>query len=745
MMQFSFLLLLLSSFLFAADPMPSGVLSGFIRDKSNGESLPYANIFLKEEKIGSTSNVQGYFVIPRVPAGKHSVQVSLLGYKTVTFTMESDGVTSVVRNIDLEQQAIQAGEVVISAEKIEQQRTTQTGRIVMKAKDLESLPSIGEADVFRALQTMPGVKAISEISSGLYVRGGSSDQNLILLDGTVVYNPSHLFGFFSTFNNDAIKDAELIKGGFPAEYGGRLSSVLNVTNIDGNRNEFHGKGSVSLISSRLTAEGPVGNGSWFLSGRRTYFDVFMRAAGLDKGKDPLPLYYFYDANGKLNQDFGQDDKVSIVTYLGSDDLTFNPVKSLGIAMWWGNQTVATKWTHVFSPTVFSNFIATYSHYMAHTEFDFGGVKFTEENAVTDYSLKGDLTFYVTNEHLVKTGIWWSQYRVTYLEKMGSTDSYSFLERPAQISLYAQDEWTATPVFTLNAGVRGEYQDASRSVRFGPRLAGRYHLTEDFSLKLAGGVYYQFLNSIPIGGDNGFNPFEVWVPINQKMVPSRSMDVVAGVEILPMEGQTLTVETYYKKYNDVLYWIGQATRTTDVNELFYTGNGRAFGTEFFLQQRFGRLTGSIGYSLAWTYLQFPEINHGNDYMPKYDRRHDVSLVANYALDEKWKFGLIYSYATGQAYTLGVGRHEMKMPERQYDLILPGAIYNHRLEPYYRLDLSVTKKTTIFGLKGSWYVQIFNLTSHRNVWFKQFNTDKNPTEVTNVRLLPIIPTFGCDFEF
>lgn len=329
--------------------------------------------------------------------------------------------------------------------------------------------------------------------------------------------------------------------------------------------------------------------------------------------------------------------------------------------------------------------------------------------------------------------------------MGSTDSYSFLERPAQISLYAQDEWTATPVFTLNAGVRGEYQDASRSVRFGPRLAGRYHLTEDFSLKLAGGVYYQFLNSIPIGGDNGFNPFEVWVPINQKMVPSRSMDVVAGVEILPMEGQTLTVEAYYKKYNDVLYWIGQATRTTDVNELFYTGNGRAFGTEFFLQQRYGPLTGSIGYSLAWTYLQFPEINHGNDYMPKYDRRHDVSLVANYALDEKWKFGLIYSYATGQAYTLGVGRYEMKMPERQYDLILPGAIYNHRLEPYYRLDLSVTKKTTIFGLKGSWYVQIFNLTSHRNVWFKQFNTDKNPTEVTNVRLLPIIPTFGCDFEF
>ncbi|MCX6138058.1 MAG: TonB-dependent receptor [Ignavibacteriales bacterium] len=739
--------LLLAFFLFptllsAAEPMPSGVLSGFIRDKSNGESLPYANIFLKEEKIGGTSNLQGYYVIPKMPPGRHTVRVSLLGYKAVLFTLESDGVTAVVKNVDLEPQAIQAGEVVISAEQIQQQQTTQTGRILMKAKDLESLPSIGEADVFRALQTMPGVKAISDISSGLYVRGGSSDQNLILLDGTVVYNPSHLFGFFSTFNNDAIKDAELIKGGLPAEYGGRLSSVLNVTNIDGNRNEFHGKGSVSLISSRLTGEGPLGNGSWFLSGRRTYFDVFMRAAGLDKGKDPLPLYYFYDANGKINQDFGQDDKVSLVTYFGQDNLTFNPDKSLGIAMWWGNQTVATKWTHVFSPTVFSNFIATYSHYKAHTEFDFGGVKYIEENGVTDYSLKGDLNFYVTNEHLLKTGIWWSQYNISYSERFGGGDSYSFLERPAQISFYLQDEWSPSPVLTLNGGVRGEYQDASRSVRLGPRLATRYHLTEDISLKLAGGVYYQFLNSVPIGGDNGFNPFEVWVPINRKMNPSRSMDVVAGVELQPMEGQTLSVEGYYKSYKDVLYWIGQATRTTDVNELFYTGTGRAFGTEFFLQHRFGRLTGSIGYSLSWTYLQFPD---DKEYMPKYDRRHDVSVTANYALDEKWKFGLIYSYATGQAYTLGVGRYVVRTPERQYDVILPGDIYNRRLEPYYRLDFSVTKKMTMFGLKGNWYVQIFNLTSHRNVWFKQFDTKKNPTEVTNVRLLPIIPTFGCDFEF
>lgn len=216
--------------------------------------------------------------------------------------------------------AVQVTEVVIDAEKEEERRATQTGRIVMQAKDIVSLPTIGEADVFRALQLMPGVKATSEISSGFNVRGGSTDQNLILLDNTVVYNPSHLFGFFSTFNTDAVKDIDLMKGGFPAEYGGRLSSVLNVTNIDGDRVNTHGKASISLLSSRLTGEGPLGNGSWFLSGRRTYLDQVVSIARLDTGKDALPLYYFYDANLKINQDLSDDDKVSFVGYLGQDDL-----------------------------------------------------------------------------------------------------------------------------------------------------------------------------------------------------------------------------------------------------------------------------------------------------------------------------------------------------------------------------------------------------------------------------------------
>jgi hypothetical protein len=616
----------------------------------------------------------------------------------------------------------------------------------MKAQDLVSLPAIGEADIFRALQTMPGVKAVSEISSGLFVRGGSSDQNLILLDGTVVYNPSHLFGFLSTFNNDAIKDVELMKGGFPAEYGGRLSSVLNITNIDGNQNEFHGKGSVSLISTRLTGEGPLGNGSWFLSGRRTYFDTFIKAAGLDTGDNPIPLYYFYDANAKITQSFGQDDRVSIVSYLGQDDLTFNLQSDLNLNMRWGNRTISGKWTHLFSPTVFANFYATYSQYDASTNFDFGGFTMHEENGIKDYSLKGDITFYPANEHLVKLGIWWSQYRITYLERMGEGDEYRFLERPAQFSLYAQNEWTLSPLIILQGGLRGEYQDASRTATLGPRFAGRYNMTENTTAKFATGIYYQFLNAVPAGGrDGGFSPFDIWVPINKRMKPPRSIDVVGGIETQFGDATTGSIETYFKKYKNILYWIGQATRTTHVDELFYVGTGRAFGLELFLQRRYGSLTGSLGYSLSWTYLTFPEVNTGKEYQPKYDRRHDISVVANYEITDRWKVGAIYTYATGQGYTLGIARYTIRIPEQEFTEVMAGEIYNHRLAPYYRLDLSVTKKASLFGIEGSWFIQIYNVLNHRNVWFKEFDTSENPTKVTNVKLLPIIPTFGFDFRF
>ena len=384
-------------------------LSGYVRDITNGEPLPFANIRIVGTPIGASTNMSGYYAIPDMPLGRFTIRFTLLGYRDLTRDLNADSLKDYALNVDLVPKVIEVSEVVVSAEKIAEEKNIQTSRIVVQAKDLALMPAVGETDVFRALQLLPGVKAASDISSGLYVRGGGPDQNLILLDGTVLYNPSHLFGFFSTFNNDAVKDIELFKGGFPAEYGGRLSAVLNVTNKDGDRVSTHGKGSISLISSRLTGEGPLGNGSWFLSGRRTYFDRLVAIMGLDKGKDPLPLYYFYDANGKINQDIGENDRISFVGYLGKDNLDFNqPDNQIDVNLAWGNTTGAVKYTHIFTPTLFSNFVVTASGFKTGLTADFTGSSAQFENRVSDYSIKADIDYYAANEHFIKTGFWWSQ-------------------------------------------------------------------------------------------------------------------------------------------------------------------------------------------------------------------------------------------------------------------------------------------------------------------------------------------------
>ncbi len=722
-----------------------GTLSGFVRDSANGESIPFASVYIKGLKIGTATNAEGYFAIPNVPDGEHEVQVSIVGYLPSLFVIAVENGADIVHNISLVAQSVDIPQVVVTADLEEERRATQTSHVILQAADVTTMPTVGEPDIFRALQLMPGVKATSEISSGLNVRGGSTDQNLILLDGTVVYNPSHFFGFFSTFNTDAVKDIDLMKGGFPAEYGGRLSSVLNVTNIDGDRMKSRGKASISLLSTRLTGEGPVGDGSWFLSARRTYFDQFISLAHLDTGKDALPLYYFYDANFKLNQNFGQNDKLSIVGYLGQDNLDWKIGKNeLAIDMSWGNRTGALKWTHVFSPTVFSNIMATYSRYTAAIGVGFSGSHFEQDNGVDDYSLRTDVDFFVTNDHFMKLGAWWSAYRVSY-QQFSDGDPYVFLNRPSQIALYAEDEWQYDLRWKIQYGFRFEYQNLSRSSTIGPRLNLHYAISDNTSLKFATGFYHQYLTAVPAGTDNGFSPFDIWVPINDKMKTSRAYDLVMGYETKNIADMVVTLEAYYKKFNNILYFRNEITDSRDVSDLFYTGSGDAYGVELFLNKSVGRLTGMIGYTLAWTNRRFPELNRGASFMPKYDRRHDLSVTASYALSPDWKIGSAFTYQTGQPYTTGVARYQVDANGAMFSQTLPGPLFNRRLSAYNRLDFMISKRMSIFGLQGSWYIQVYNIYSRRNVWFKQFDDAKNPAEVSDVKLLPIIPTVGMEVSF
>ncbi len=311
-----------------------------------------------------------------------------------------------------------------------------------------------------------------------------------------------------------------------------------------------------------------------------------------------------------------------------------------------------------------------------------------------------------------------------------------------LAIYAQDEWGITELWKIQYGVRGERQNTNNKIYLGPRFSTSYLLTEDVSLKASTGVYYQYLNLL---SSDEFSYFDLWMPIDKKMNPARSIDFVLGAETQPWKGYDLNIEVYYKKYKDIVELKDEQTTTTEMRDLFDIGTGRSFGAELFFQKKIGCFTGYIGYTLSWTYRTFPEINGGREFQPKYDRRHDLSVVGNYQLDENWRFGIIYTYATGQAYTTGAGRYAMSTPDLTYDLILSGDRYNRRLEPYHRLDVSVNKKAILFGMKGGWYFQVFNVYNHRNVWYKEFDTSKNPIKVTDVRLLPIIPTFGFNFEF
>ncbi len=342
------------------------------------------------------------------------------------------------------------------------------------------------------------------------------------------------------------------------------------------------------------------------------------------------------------------------------------------------------------------------------------------------------------------GAWWSAYRVTY-RQFGDGEPYEFLIRPVQLALYAQDEWAIDLRWKIQYGVRFEYQNLSGSSALGPRVNVHYAFDDKASLKFAAGLYYQYLTAVPAGTDNGFSPFDIWVPINEKMKAGRSYDLVMGYETRGFIDMIMSFETYYKRFDDILSFKNEITDTRDLSELFYVGTGDAYGAEFFINKSIGRLTGTFGYTLAWTNRRFPELNGGAVFMPKYDRRHDVTITASYAVDEDWKIGSAFTYQTGQSYTTGVARYAVVANGQQFDQTLPGALYNNRLSPYNRLDIMVTKRMSLFGLQGSWFFQVYNVYSRRNVWFKQFDNSKNPAEIADVKLLPIIPTIGMEVSF
>lgn len=727
-------------------------VSGFVRDKETGETLVGASVFLKKSSYGSRTNKSGFYSITNIPQGNFTLVVSYLGYqpyeKEVKFKLNE----TIKLNIDLSPIKIKSEQVVVTADREVEKRNISISKVDVPVQQLKEIRIGGEADLFRALQYLPGILTISQISSGLYVRGGSPDQNLILLDGSIVYNPTHLFGFFSTFNTDAIKDVELIKGGFNAEYGGRLSSVLEITQKDGNANQFEGKGSIGAISSRLSLEGPVGNGSWFIGGRRTYLDLIKEFID-DDPENPIPDFGFYDVNAKITQNVTENDKVSLSGFLTKDNFYFSG-SGINFNMDVGNQLGALNWTHIFSSDIFTRTNLSYTRYSSGFTGEQSDYYTMFKNSIEDYTLRSELEWF-TNEKLThKFGFQTTNRSFSILQNFtGEKDSTSAATDAATTninikdwnhSLFAQINYLINDLTSVQAGIRADYWNLKDQFTIDPRLALRYQLFENVSVKFGWGIYHQNLRLLT---DQNFSFFDTWLPSDSTVPISKSIHYILTFETEPITGYDFNFDLYYRTFNGISELNRFALQGTTARDVFFVGNGYSYGFELFTQKKYGKLTGWFGYAYGFVISQFNEINNGREFNPKYDRRHDMKLVVNYEINDSWLIGANFVFQSGQPYTGATSRVRINLDGQSYgqNKIVSSDLYGLRLPPSHQLNINATYSFKTFGLPSALIFDIYNVYNRRDIWFRFYNTRDDMTTVEDVRLLPIIPSISYEIKF
>lgn len=723
-----------------------GGIAGFVIDQQTREPLIGANVFIKDLRTGAATNKWGYFSIPNLSSGNYELQTSYIGYAGWSREIAvADGDFSKV-SIELIPEAILVDKIEVTAESYqEEERNIST--ISMPVARLKSMPAIGESDLLRSLQLLPGVQSANELSTGLYIRGGSPDQNLILLDGITIYNPSHFFGFFSTFNTDAIKDVKLMKGGYPAEYGGRLSAVLDVTNKDGNRERTSTSGAVSLISSKFLLEGPLKKGSYMISGRRTYFDLIIPLSGVDD----IPDYYFYDLNAKINIDHSDKDKFIISSYLGNDILDFsqneNGIATNQINIGWGNRVIAGQWMHLFNPKLYSNVLVALSDFDATIEADASGFPIEFTNRIKDASLKADLEWFGATRHILKFGIWLTKYEFSNSIKIGENTGFNnrIVNKPYYGAVYLQDEWEPNPLWRITSGLRMNYFSSGDRFHVEPRIQINRKIAENFGLTAAFGNYTQYTTVVV----NDIASFaDLWYPVDETIDALSSQQYILGMDYYIKKGYSLNLELYIKPLQNIVeFKPRQDTDRNRLDDIFYIGTGTAKGIEVLVQKRRGKLTGWLGYTWSKTDRKFDQLNNGETFPAKWDFTHDITFNTNYKFHRKWNLSSTFVYRSGQTYTVPTGQYRLGPPLFPIDYIRAGRKNSARLEPYHRLDISLSYLWKGFG--GNWKLglNIYNIYNHRNVWFRnyEFNDLGKAPKIEDIRLLPILPTLELSFKF
>ncbi|MDN5214333.1 TonB-dependent receptor [Fulvivirgaceae bacterium BMA12] len=757
-------------------------ISGYIKDKNTGEVLIGANIYNKENYQGTTSNNYGFYSLT-LPADSMKLMFSYVGYQSVEVTLNLDKDTEI--NIGLED-VVALDEIVISGRE-EIQEVTQMSKINVPIAQIKAMPALlGEVDVLKVLQLLPGIQSGTEGSSGLYVRGGGPDQNLILLDGVPIYNASHLFGFFSVFNADAINNVDLIKGGFPARYGGRLSSVIDITMKEGNHEKLRGEGAIGLISSKLTLEGPINERTTFLfSGRRTYIDLLARPLikAATEG-DEVAGYYFYDLNAKINHKFSNRDRVYLSGYFGNDDAysRYKENYDTGVekvfyedefGLDWGNIIAAMRWNHVFNPKFFSNLTLTYSRY----RFDIfenykeerttpNGVDNEDESisyfsGIRDFAAKMDFEFIPNPNHYIRFGINGINHTfnpgiLSYKSTLESdTTLGSFKTSANEFAAYLEDDIKVTDHLKVNAGIHISAFDVEDELytSFQPRLAVRYLLSNGLSIKGSYAQMTQFIHLLTNGGIG--LPTDLWLPSTRKVAPQESHQFAFGLAKTIKKQYEISVEAYYKEMDGLIEYKEGASFLNideDWQEKVETGRGESYGAELFVQKKTGKFTGWVGYTLSWSNRQFDNLNFGRSFPYKYDRRHDISITGVYKVNDRIDISGAWVYGTGNSITLPISKYNGFRYEGNFwfrggnPITYHGERNGYRMRSYHRLDFSISfSKQKKWGTR-KWTIGTYNTYSTRNPFFIDIGYHKNGgKKFIQYSLFPIIPSISYSFKF
>ncbi|MBC7759723.1 MAG: TonB-dependent receptor [Phormidesmis sp. FL-bin-119] len=751
----------------------SYTVNGIVTDSLSGESLIGVTVkFSNRTQNGTSTNAYGFFSY-KLTSGLYTMTVSYIGYRTLvsTITVESDkrmNLTLVPEN--------NIGEVVVTAEKRNDNVVgPQMGLTKINLSEIRNIPVIfGERDVLKTLQLLPGIKSAGEGNSGFYVRGGSADQNLILLDEAPVYNASHLLGFFSTFNSDAIKDVSVFKGGMPAQYGGRLSSVLDIRMNDGNKKEYTAEGGIGLISSRLKVEGPIvrDKSSFMISGRRTYADAFLALAkDTSIRKNTL---YFYDLNAKANYQLDQKNTLFLSGYFGRDELGLN--QTFGFD--WGNTTATLRWNHLYSNRLFSNTSLIYSNYNYVIENFIEENNFKVSSSIRDLNLKQDFQLSLSNSHNLRFGLDMVNHRIapgSITSSAGSSVNEETIERRKgmEVSAYVSDEWEINDKFNIVYGLRassfflrgpgifnnydlegrisssrsyGSGEFVKNYFRLEPRLSASYLLSEYSSLKVSYTRNSQNLHLM--SNSTASSPTDLYIMSSNNVKPETADQVAGGYfRNFNEDKYEFSAEVYYKTMlNQIEYRSGtdlRGNRNVEADLLY--GEGRAYGIELYIKKRFGKLNGWVGYTLSKTERRFDDIEHGIWFNAKQDRTHDLSIVGIYKAGPRWTLSSTFVYNTGNAVTFPAGKYQVNNQTYFYY----SARNSDRMPDYHRLDLAATLEAKPGKkLQSSWSMGFYNVYGRKNAYsinFQDDPDDKTKTQAVKTTLFGIIPSITWNFKF